>query len=330
MANSPHDALFRYTFGQPEHASGLLRSILPAQLVAEMDWTTLTTLPGTRLDDQLRRHQTDQLYSIQSAAGPVYVYVLIEHSSRVDRWMALRQVDYTAAIWRQLLREQPDMARLPWIVPIVIHHGREAWSAPSEFAELLEPGGADRGLPPPRFAYRVHSLHGMTPDEIGGLAQTLLGKLTLAFLQFIPKATQGEVAAAFARWGGLVRELLRAPSGEEAMAALSEYVLSTTSLERDSLLEVVANEVNRKGSEIMETTAQRLIRQGREEGREEGHEEGRRAGLMAFLARQLEQRFGPLPDAVRARLAAASVPEIETWGDRVLDAQTLGGVLGDS
>ena len=114
------------------------------------------------------------------------------------------------------------------------------------------------------------------------------------------------------------------------MAALSEYVLSTTSLERDSLLEVVANEVNRKGSEIMETTAQRLIRQGREEGREEGHEEGRRAGLMAFLARQLEQRFGPLPDAVRARLAAASVPEIETWGDRVLDAQTLGGVLGDS
>jgi len=34
-----HDALFRRTFGDPQHAAALLREILPAELVAAIDWT---------------------------------------------------------------------------------------------------------------------------------------------------------------------------------------------------------------------------------------------------------------------------------------------------
>jgi hypothetical protein len=60
---------------------------------------------------------------------------------------------------------------------------------------------------------------------------------------------------------------------------------------------------------------------------EQYKKEGRLEGETLLLQRQLARRFGPLPTAVIARIAAASVPEIETWGDRVLDATSLDEVF---
>jgi predicted transposase YdaD len=67
--------------------------------------------------------------------------------------------------------------------------------------------------------------------------------------------------------------------------------------------------------------------QYKKEGRQEGRLEGRLEGETLLLQRQLARRFGPLPTAVIARIAAASVEEIETWGDRVLDATSLDEVF---
>jgi hypothetical protein len=50
-------------------------------------------------------------------------------------------------------------------------------------------------------------------------------------------------------------------------------------------------------------------------------------GEALLLQRLLARRFGPLPTAVIARIAAATVEEIETWGDRVLDAKSLDEVF---
>ncbi|VCU72207.1 hypothetical protein PIGHUM_04304 [Pigmentiphaga humi] len=70
---------------------------------------------------------------------------------------------------------------------------------------------------------------------------------------------------------------------------------------------------------------------GREEGREEGRKEGRREGLQEGKARLLEQqlvrRFGPLPLAVRERLAGASDGELDSWALNVLDAANLEAVF---
>ncbi|MCA8973556.1 MAG: Rpn family recombination-promoting nuclease/putative transposase [Planctomycetes bacterium] len=321
MANSPHDALFRYTFGQPEHAAPLLRSLLPRELTAAFDWSTLTPLSGTRIDRNLGRRQTDLLCSVESTSGTVYVHVLIEHSSRVSRWMAFRMLDYSVGIWRDLLRRQPRLERLPRIIPVVLHHGREDWWADTEFADLLEVAGG-MGWRQPRFSYVVRSLHGMQPRELEGLALSLLGTLTLAALQYVPNATLAEMRATFGRWGGLMRRLLLAPSGEEEMMALSEYVLTTTRVAPDVLIEVVENEVNRRASKIMETTATRLRREGRAEER------------AALLLRQLTARFGPLTPEVEVRIRCASAEESGRWALRLLDAARLEDVfaprVGDS
>ena len=62
-------------------------------------------------------------------------------------------------------------------------------------------------------------------------------------------------------------------------------------------------------------------------GIEKGLQQGLQQGEVALLQRQLSRRFGPLPDAVRARLTSASIDQLETWAIRVLDAASLDEVF---
>jgi hypothetical protein len=54
-----------------------------------------------------------------------------------------------------------------------------------------------------------------------------------------------------------------------------------------------------------------------------GIEQGIEQGEMMLLRRMLAKRFGDLPEAIKMRLSQASIADLELWGDRILDAQTL-------
>ena len=46
-------------------------------------------------------------------------------------------------------------------------------------------------------------------------------------------------------------------------------------------------------------------------------------GEALLLQRQLVRRFGALPTDIVGRIAAANSAQLEVWGDRVLDADSL-------
>jgi hypothetical protein len=60
---------------------------------------------------------------------------------------------------------------------------------------------------------------------------------------------------------------------------------------------------------------------------EKGMEKGIEKGEALLLQRQLARRFGPLPSDLVAMISTASANQIETWGDRVLDATSLEAVF---
>jgi hypothetical protein len=67
----------------------------------------------------------------------------------------------------------------------------------------------------------------------------------------------------------------------------------------------------------------------RQAGRQEGRQEGLQEGEATLLLRQLQKRFGELPDSVRARLRSASPDRLEHWGERLLDAASLNDLFDD-
>jgi flagellar biosynthesis/type III secretory pathway protein FliH len=70
------------------------------------------------------------------------------------------------------------------------------------------------------------------------------------------------------------------------------------------------------------------IAKGIEAGIAKGIEKGITLGEAALLERLLTRRFGPLSDDAQALLASATSAQLQTWGDRVLDAATLAEVFG--
>jgi len=56
-------------------------------------------------------------------------------------------------------------------------------------------------------------------------------------------------------------------------------------------------------------------------------EEGLQQGEAQVLRRQLNRRFGALPEWAEERLTQAELTQLEIWADRVLDADTLDAVF---
>jgi Domain of unknown function (DUF4351) len=88
-------------------------------------------------------------------------------------------------------------------------------------------------------------------------------------------------------------------------------------------LVALAARIGPEAKEVVVTTAEQLRAEGKTEGRAEGLAEGE----ARVLVRQLTRKFGAVPGAVRQRINTASLEQLETWCDRVLDAATLDEVF---
>lgn len=71
------------------------------------------------------------------------------------------------------------------------------------------------------------------------------------------------------------------------------------------------------------------LQKGLQKGLEEGRAEGRSKGQADLLLRQMERRFGPLPDAILQRVHTADAGQLEQWALNILDAASLDAVFRD-
>src|SRR5699024_315468 len=86
-----------------------------------------------------------------------------------------------------------------------------------------------------------------------------------------------------------------------------------------------------EGYQMIRNTAEEWKQQhhqaGLAQGMAEGVAQGMTQGEQTLLLRQLRRRFGDLSTDHRQRLENASLDELETWADRILDAKTLDDIF---
>lgn len=80
-------------------------------------------------------------------------------------------------------------------------------------------------------------------------------------------------------------------------------------------------------SDRVDTWFEQWKREGLEEGREEGRAEGQVKGQAKTLGKQLQLKFGQLPDAISQKLQQASEAELDLWTERILFAESLDAVF---
>ena len=156
----PHDAAYKLLFSFPEMVRDLLAGFVPREWVEELDLSTLERWPGSHVSDDLRQRHQDRVWRVRLRDRWLYVLVLLEFQSAVDRTMAVRILAYTALLYQDLLRASSDP--LPPVFPIVLYDGSERWTAVQDVARLSAPPGAYLAPYQPSQRYFLLDVRGYT------------------------------------------------------------------------------------------------------------------------------------------------------------------------
>ena len=311
-----HDSSFKLWFDHPRMVQDLLRGFLPADLAVVFDFDSLEQMSAQYVGDDLRQSRGDMLWRVrfhtEAAHEWLYLLVLLEFQSTVDRHMAARVLAYTAQTYLKLIRDDDTLApdgKLPPVLPIVLYNGRTRWWAPEEVGETIAAVGS--GLAPfqPRQRYLLIDEHAMRVEDLpsGNVvsAQIELEQGSVAAMspvlrklgRLLAEPRYESLRRGFAEWTRRMVERSRTAAAPSGLAG------ALRALEETGDLGQMASLLAERIDEYVEERIERGVREGIEKGVAQLAEQGA-AQLIEQRARQLvEQRAEQLAEQRAEQLA---------------------------
>ncbi|MGP9766665.1 Rpn family recombination-promoting nuclease/putative transposase [Halomonas sp. AOP13-D3-9] len=175
-----HDTGYKELFSYPEFVQQLIEGFAPAEIAKQMDFSTLKSHSGNYITPLFEEKIEDVVWSVEvtweGVTQRVFLYILLEFQSSVDRTMPIRLLHYAACFYSELLKQKiitPGQG-LPPVFPVVLYNDSERWTAPLDIFEIITPE-------PPDFLqiYQPHLRYylvdeGRYTDKQLGLVQTPL------------------------------------------------------------------------------------------------------------------------------------------------------------
>jgi predicted transposase YdaD len=318
----------RFAFGHPERAAAELRAVLPPKIVAQVDWSSLRRESGSAVDPELKELQSDLLFSARLSGGrPVLLYLLLEHQSSVDRWMAFRMLRYVVRHLERWHFLNPRSDSLPVVIPVVMFHAPEGrWTAPRRMEDLFYLPGESaeqwRALVP-RFEYLLDDPTAEREEALRTRPGPPLMRLALLLLR---SGRSEKLAVSIEGWKPLLAEVLASPDGREQLRSIVHYLLKVGTTATHAPLRRVLTSIagEQRTEELMKTMAEAFIDQGREEGLAAGVLKARAEDVLRILA----ARGIPVEDKARQFiLSCRDLDTLDQWIDRAIKATRFADIL---
>ena len=139
------DAAYKRLFSRPRMVQDLLRGFAARDWSGALDFASLTPLPASYVSRDLQQRHGDLVWRVRFGGDRwLYLVLLLEFQSGVDRAMAVRMLTYSGLLYQKLVAEGVlrERGALPPVLPVVIYNGRSPWTAPTDLSELIAGGGA--------------------------------------------------------------------------------------------------------------------------------------------------------------------------------------------
>ena len=135
-----HDSAYKKLFSNSTFARDLLVHFVEEPWVHLLDFERATIVNKSFIADQYKETEADLIYQfpVKGTDKFVYVYLLIEFQSTVDRFMVVRVGHYIHSFYLEYRDNTEKVKLLPQLFPIVLYNGRERWTAPTVLSELIE------------------------------------------------------------------------------------------------------------------------------------------------------------------------------------------------
>jgi len=309
IETSPYPSLFAH----PRLVADLVRGYVREAWAARLDLGSLEPWTAANpLEDTQDPAGPTLVWRLRWRGGRSWVYLLLGFQAEVDPHMALRLLLRTAGLYLGLIDSGalPRSWRrpaLPAVLPIVVYHGEELWTAPRDMAELFAP------LPHGLDRYVLHLHYVLLDAAREPIPETAAADNLVSVLFRLERSrTLDEVAREAAR---LERILSDRGAGTGADTAddteRSALRLAFTAFLNDPLLP------RRFPGAVLPVLGEIApIGWGSRWADE-------RRALARLLIRLLEGRFGPLTDDERRRIERADAECLLAWGERAPAARSL-------
>ena len=302
--------------------------------MGELDLSNLECRSPEFLDIAYRKRLGDMVWRVCFCDGQSYILVLVEFQSEVDRRMAGRVREYT-----EMLLDRVERSRgtgpggdEPWVLPIVLYNGGEAWTAPgqvTDLAPLPSEAMARDLLPLQPQAYRLLAAGGSLTSGARRAEDWPLDNRVSATVRLQASRTPQDLLSR------LLEEAARFPGDgdrafRQALHAWAKALWADRTGDESGFPEF--EELERQGGAAMPTMLQvnwnRWEAGVRAESREEGIKHGVRQGIAqgmaagrARLNRQAALKFGA---ATGERLAGlledlTSREDLDQVGDWIIE-----------
>ena len=177
------DGLFKSIMEDKTAAREFLEEYLPANLQSMLDLNRITVEKESYIEDDLKKKFSDIVYSVgikrtveerkidqndlqeQQEHEKAFVYILLEHQSKPDYWMALRLWKYILLLCeRHKQKQKTKNNKLPLVIPIVFYNGKEKYTSPQSLWQLFDNPDMARQLLGDE--YKLVDLQSKTDEEI--------------------------------------------------------------------------------------------------------------------------------------------------------------------
>ena len=140
--SNKHDLRYKKLFSNPKIVEELLRDFIHEDFIDNFDFTSLEQINKSFVTADHLGKESDIIYKIKlKNQKELFIYLLLEFQSRVDKYMALRMLRYICEFYEFLLNERDNkkFIKLPAVLPVMLYNGEKKWSAATSISKIIEP-----------------------------------------------------------------------------------------------------------------------------------------------------------------------------------------------
>jgi len=285
MTAQIHDRGYKKLFSNVTIFRQFLESFVDEEWVAELDFSTCERIDKSFLSADYDQTTSDVIYKIKLREQDVYIVIITEFQSTVDRFMALRVLNYITNFYMDYIfalkeaKEAERLFKLPVVFPIVLYNGEDKWTAPIDIADLIEEQ-PDLGEYKLNFKYFKLAENELSKDDLLRI-RNLVSALFLAEAHYDIELLIEELLSIFTeesdkRAASLLLNWFKQIWLHGRITTDDYEKLDATYHSVEEVRTMLTTAVAIEKREIYESGLEKGREEGLEEGREEGREEGGR------------------------------------------------------
>ena len=285
-----YDSAYKYLFSNKRIFHQFLTQFIDESFTRNIKLEDIEQVDRSFVSDEFLKRESDIIYKVKLEKREVYIYVLLEFQSTVDKSIPVRMLLYILQLYDQLFRNSRK-GKLPAVFPIILYNGSEKWTVPRDVATLIESSIPEKYIPSFQY-YAV--IEKEVPDRV-------------------LKRVKGLVSAII---------YLEKQGDEKSLGQAIETVIELIAEEQPEQLRMFSNWVNRMfGKALSEKETERITeltevksmlaqlaedieKRGEQRGLNKGLKEGKRED-----ARKMKAKGYPVQDIVE--ITGLSAEEVE-------------------